>query len=397
MKLLLFISLICHSLCACRLGQPVTYTTLSLDLDMKSMYKQMAKAPQDSAFQHWFHMAESLTQEPSIQPFVDRLVATYREGEMGFSAGEMFASLAKDLPPSTPAEDMFKWLKEEDAAAKSHVQKILLDRLDEAGISKNKVRMMPSGDRLEVGIEGDQDKKRLAYLLTTTGAMEFWETYTVVETFHYLDKINTFLRAGQGSQDSTMLPGEDEITHFERLNPLFKVLSPPPTNISHTSPLVGFALAADLPRVDEMIQQQSSVQVLPTDMALKWGKSPLEGPEDEVYELIALRKIPSHFSPVTEKNIKGIRADFDQQLQPVISLELTQKGTKTFENMTEASVGKSIAIVIDGRVYSYPTVQEPIRTGEIMISGNLTVDETRDLSAILSTGRLPVPVTLRHP
>ncbi len=288
-------------------------------------------------------------------------------------------------------------LLEVQTASIEPLKQVLLTRLDEFGIPANRVEMSFVADRLTIDLQGTYDTTRLAHLLTATGAMEFWETYPVQESFPYITEANSYLgtqQENQKKQDTTSWALEDEIAHFKRVNPLFAVLSPPSENISPSSPIVGYAKAEDIETVNQYVAEIVGQKMLPEDMVLAWKQAPVEGVEEEVYELIALKKIPSHLTPLTERDIKLIIPDFDLQEQPVITIHLNQEGTQTFSNMTEANVGKAIAIVIDGRVVMAPVVQEPIRKGDIMISGDFTYEETKDLSIILSKGRLPVDVAL---
>ncbi|MDP3792080.1 MAG: protein translocase subunit SecD [Candidatus Omnitrophota bacterium] len=82
--------------------------------------------------------------------------------------------------------------------------------------------------------------------------------------------------------------------------------------------------------------------------------------------------------------------------EPYVSLALNPKGSELFYAITQANVGKRLAIVLDGKVQSAPVIREPIPSGQAQISGNFTVEEANDLSIVLRAGALPAPVLVEE-
>ncbi len=79
---------------------------------------------------------------------------------------------------------------------------------------------------------------------------------------------------------------------------------------------------------------------------------------------------------------------------PYVSLDFNKIGAKRFEQLTGSNTGKRMAIVLDGKVYSAPTINEKIRGGKAMISGSFTPQEATDLAIVLRAGSLPAPVKI---
>ena len=77
-----------------------------------------------------------------------------------------------------------------------------------------------------------------------------------------------------------------------------------------------------------------------------------------------------------------------------VAIEFTSAGTRIFGELTEQNVGKRLAIVLDGNVYSAPRINERIPSGRAVITGHFTVDDARDLAIVLRAGALPAPVVL---
>lgn len=83
-----------------------------------------------------------------------------------------------------------------------------------------------------------------------------------------------------------------------------------------------------------------------------------------------------------------------QYNEPYVSIKFDPAGSKLFEEVTGANVGKRMAIVLDDNVYSAPRLNERISGGEAMISGSFTQETARDLAVVLKAGSLPAPVTI---
>ena len=97
---------------------------------------------------------------------------------------------------------------------------------------------------------------------------------------------------------------------------------------------------------------------------------------------------------MTGENITDARVGYDEIGQPLVDLRLNGRGAAVFEKLTAENVGRAMAIVLDGKVYSAPVIQERIGGGRCSISGSFTVEEASDLAVILRAGSLPAPVTL---
>jgi len=135
--------------------------------------------------------------------------------------------------------------------------------------------------------------------------------------------------------------------------------------------------------------------------ALK-GKIP---PADEIlYQItedkVTRRKTKTPFlikkrTYLTGEYLTDARVQIDSQFgEPYVSIDFDKKGARLFERITEANVKKRLAIVLDGRIYSAPVIQEKIGGGRARITGNFTTEEARDLAIVLRAGALPAPVTI---
>jgi SecD/SecF fusion protein len=80
--------------------------------------------------------------------------------------------------------------------------------------------------------------------------------------------------------------------------------------------------------------------------------------------------------------------------QPIVGLKFNSEGAEKFAKITADNVGKRLAIILDGKVYSAPRINEAIPSGEGIITGRFTVEEAKDLALVLRVGSLPAPVTI---
>lgn len=98
---------------------------------------------------------------------------------------------------------------------------------------------------------------------------------------------------------------------------------------------------------------------------------------------------------LTGEYLTDARVNFDTQFNdPYVSIEFNAKGARIFDQITGDNIHKRLAIVLDGKVYSAPVIQDRISGGRAQITGNFTVEEARDLAIVLRAGALPAPVKI---
>ena len=174
------------------------------------------------------------------------------------------------------------------------------------------------------------------------------------------------------------------------------------------NPLIGFAFAKDRDKVEEMLASDKVRRVLPHDLRLLWGVKPIKGvdaarygiqcnPKELLYELIAIKQTSSNGrAPLEGDVITNARSQVSQsgKAEYEVSMSMNSDGARKWAHLTKQNLGKSIAIVLDGFVYSYPTVQSEITGGNSQITGNFTTEEAQDLANVLKSGKLPAPATI---
>ena len=153
----------------------------------------------------------------------------------------------------------------------------------------------------------------------------------------------------------------------------------------------------DTAAVNAIIYSELAKQVLPTDMKLLWSAKPADGlTVKNVYELHALKVTQTSGRAPLEGDVVTNASDQFNNLtgQPEVSMSMNSEGARRWAALTKANVGKAIAIVLDGVVYSAPRVNGEISGGQSSISGNFTVEDTKDLANTLKSGRMPAPARI---
>ncbi|MDX2063938.1 MAG: protein translocase subunit SecD, partial [Bacteroidia bacterium] len=190
---------------------------------------------------------------------------------------------------------------------------------------------------------------------------------------------------------------DEQRKKFERENPFFAVLTPPSQDqftSQSTSPVVGYALPTDTAQVNAYLRLPEVRPLLPADVKLLWTAKP-DSPDSPYLTLIAIANTRDGVAPLTGDAIVDTKQDFDpDNNQPIVSMSMNVDGAKIWRKMTGDNKGRSVAVVLDNLVYTYPTVNQEIPNGQSVISGNFTVEEAADLANVLKAGKLRAPVRI---
>lgn len=195
----------------------------------------------------------------------------------------------------------------------------------------------------------------------------------------------------------------DTIAKMKRENPLFSVFRPAfqvndkgqPTDYS-PGPVIGYATVADTAIINSYFSNPKIKSIFPPRTKFLWGFKPVDK-EETTLQLIAIKVTNSNGkAPLSGDVITDARKVFEQagSGSPQISMTMTAEAAQVWKHLTKDNIGKSIAIVLDNSVYSYPTVQSEIAGGTSSITGSFTIDEADDLVNILKAGKLPAPARI---
>lgn len=319
-------------------------------------------------------------------------------------------------------------LKEKADKAIDQAFDVIRKRIDRFGVTSPTIQKYGS-NRILVELPGVKDSERVRKLLRGTAQLEFWPTYEIKDAFPLLEKANIEVRKVKGivvaedtvkkdttakasndttskdsltaqkdtvKQDTSNLSDEEKRKKFDRENPLFaKLRFPNFEGLKGNEPIVGYALISDTGEVNKMLALPEVQNVLPDDIKFLWTAKPeIEG--SQYLTLIAIKTNRDNKAPLDGSVVIDARQDFDPQkrTEPIVSMSMNVEGAKKWKKMTTDYLNKSIAVVLDGFVYSYPTVNSVIPNGQSQISGNFTIEEAKDLATILTSGKMDAPARI---
>lgn len=279
--------------------------------------------------------------------------------------------------------------------------KVLRERIDKFGVTQPNIQLLGSSGRILVELPGAKDVDRIKKLLQSTAQLEFWETYKVEEIGNFLVEANEVLKKTEVAvktevAEETELSGIDSLLTDKadstktEVNPIFDSMV---AGGQPGSPYVAMFLTKDTAKIGGYLRRNDIKNLLPSqysNVKFSWGKINDKSPE--VVELYALKGNRENKAPLTGGVIVDARDTFDQMGKPAVSMQMNGQGAREWEKITGAvsQQGNAIAIVLDNVVYSAPGVSRgAITGGQSEISGNFTINETKDLANILRAGKLP--------
>ena len=392
-----------------------------LEISVPDVVDVLADHKQDAAYLK--AMAEAKQEEMTSQKdFITLFVDAYHKVAPGHKLAEIFATQQLKGKVSTQSTDdeVEKALREEVAAAIDNSYNVVTNRIDQYGVVQPNIQKLEGQEgRLMVEMPGIREPERMRKLLQGSANLEFWETYNNQEVAPYLVQLDQRLANGGETKvdttaaDSTkkaqakpaaapkfalnankMGAGEDvKMEALKKMHPLLSLLQTFPGDALS---LVGYASVRDTAAINKMLHSPVAKQILPSDLKLLWSAKPADGlNKKNVYELHALKvtsadgRAPMEGDVVTDAEDK-----FDQFGRPEVSMTMNSEGARQWAALTKANIGKAIAIVLDGVVYSAPRVNSEIDGGQSSISGNFSVEDTKDLANTLKSGRMPAPAKI---
>ena len=415
---------------------------VTLEISVPEIIRALSGNSQDPTFQLAMENAIQ-AQRGSRDDFVVLFGRAFRDADPNASLAAIFATpeMRDRINFNSTNDEVLRVLTREVNDAIDRSFQILRTRIDRFGVAQPNIQKLQTSGRILVELPGIKEEDRVRRLLQGTARLEFWETYEFSELYPFFAEANERLRQTapgpapvvteeqqipveepvleEDAELDELLsedPAEDEdlldllATDIDqelaidedmaRQNPLFAVLNmnivmDPQTGqpFLGNGPMVGSAAIADTARVNNMLRQPNIRGLFPREMRLLWTVKP-QGRTENVLQLIAI-KVPTRGEPpLTGDVIVDARQDFSPTGAAEISMTMNSEGAREWRRLTAANIGRSIAIVLDDYVYSFPTVQSEIGGGRSSITGNFSVAEAQDLANILRAGSLPAPARI---
>ena len=386
-----------------------------LEVSVPEVIKVLADNKPDEAFNQ--ALANAAKQAQTSQDDVITLfIREYHRLAPDASLAQLFATQQlkdKVTQKSTDAE-VEKVLRAEVKAAVENSYNVLRTRIDRFGVVQPNIQSLEDKmGRIMVELPGIKEPERVRKLLQGSANLEFWETYNAQEVTPYLQsadaKLRTLLasndtvsaqaqavpeKATQSTADSlaAALKGESaqnaDMEQVKKQYPLLSILQLNPTG---QGPIAGYAHYKDTAEINRYLSMREVQAELPKDLRLKWGVSAYDQ-KGQIFELYAIKSTERNGrAPLEGDVVVDARDEFDQYGRPAVGMSMNTEGARRWAQLTKQNIGRSIAIVLDGYVYSAPNVMNEITGGSSQITGNFTPEQSKDLANVLRSGKMPAP------
>ena len=393
-----------------------------LEVSVPDVVKALADNKPDEAFNK--AVAEAARQQVTSQEdYITLFVREYKKLAPQGKLAELFATqqLKEKVNTRSTDDEVIKALREEVKAAVDNSYNVLRTRIDRFGVAQPNIQALEGKmGRIMVELPGIKEPERVRKLLQGSANLEFWETFDAKDITPILASADSRARealsvssvadttavaeqaasAAVSAKDSltAALKGEGASTeaaaNFEQVkkeHPLLAVLQ---LNQGGRGAVVGYAHHRDTADVNRILSLKSVKDILPRDLKLMWGVAAMDK-EGQIYELFAIKSTERNGrAPLEGDVVTEARDSYDQYNRPCVSMSMNTEGARRWAVLTKQNIGKAIAIVLDGYVYSAPNVNGEITGGNSEISGSFTPEQTKDLANVLKSGKMPAPARI---
>ena len=385
-----------------------------LKLNAGDLVKGLAGNTDDPNFQKAIQAASKSTSQGN---YIDQFVAEYKKLSPGVNLAVVFGSgdLRDQINPSTSEDKVIELLKEKYNSAVEASFNVLSTRIDRFGVVAPNLQRLEGQGRILVELPGVKDPERVRELLQRSANLQFWRTYTFDEVSGDLMGLSDRLLAlsapaarpvpvaakDSTAHDSAALvapaPATSQLASIDTLSKYLQLGG-------RGGATVGLAQDRDRNKIDSLLALATEYHLLPEDLSLLWGAKPIQDPQTHkltnIYELYAIRTNRSMKPDLSGDVVTSSKADVDHNrigsAEPQVSMSMNQEGAQIWARLTKESIGRSIAIVLDGVVYSAPNVNNEITGGQSSISGNFTIEEANDLANVLNSGKMETSVVIEQ-
>ena len=403
-----------------------------LELSVPDVIRSLSNNNPDENFNKALDLAYA-HQATSQKNFIDLFADEYKALDSNARLSSIFSTfeLKDKITPLSSDAQVISVLKSEVQSAIDNSFNVLRTRIDRFGVVSPNIQRLETAGRILVELPGVKEPERVRKLLQGSANLEFWETYKLPEIYQQLaaadaalanvlsasndtttvateteapavqdsikagsdDSASALLDSIKGKDNAEVNPSEAE---FAKMHPLFAVLQINQYNGQLApSAIVGFARASDMEKINEYLSYKQVKDALPRNLSLKWGVKAMDE-KGQFFELYALKVTNRDGSPALGGDVvTDAKADFVQQpgiSSQQVSMSMNAEGAKAWARLTKENINRSIAIVLDGMVYSAPNVQGEITGGQSSITGNFTPEEAKDLANVLKSGKMAASV-----
>ena len=384
-----------------------------LQVQLEDLVRALSKNNQSQEFNNAIALAKQNSKD-SREDFITLFAEAWKQTSNGLPLAHVFGTIdmvGKIGPESTDAE-VIEVIRAESESAIANSFNVLRNRIDRFGVTQPNIQKLGNSGRILVELPGVKEPERVRKLLQGTASLEFWPTYNYNELQGYLAEANSLLAQLLADDAEEVVVEEQPAAEVDSLlaaelkqqaeeakieaellkkNPLFAVLSP----AQYNSACLGYAHYSDTAKVNKYLAMPQVKELFPAEFKPMWTvkASPMN---ENIFELVAIKAMTADGkAPLDGGYVTDARVQFGNTGgTPEVSMTMNGEGAGIWARLTGDNIGKQIAIVLDGMVYSYPRVNGKIEGGSSQITGDFTIEEAEDLANVLKSGKLPAPATI---
>ncbi len=405
--------------------QEVTQRELGLGLDLQGgMHVVLEVAPTDimkglaggnarnSQFNEALKKAVE-AQKSSQSSFVDLFVTEYKRIAPNGQLAQIFSNSTNrgKINISSSDGDVISFLKGEVEGATSRAFQIIQQRVDKFGVANPNIQRLPGSGRILIELPGVDNPERVRRLLTGSAKLEFCEVYTLNDISPALNSLGAYmtqLDLEKKIAEKGATKTDTSKTGGDLASQLAKGAKTDSTATDTTANQTGLAslfvpisqgqlgvYAKDTARANEILRRPEVKAMFPADVVILWDRKGIETTDkrNEIVGIYFIKKSNGQ-APLDGDVIVDAGNDYDDRGRPEVNMRMNAEGARKWKNLTAANVGRPVAIILDDFVYTAPNVQNEIPNGNSSITGNFTVEETKDMANVLKAGKLPAPTTI---
>lgn len=406
-----------------------------LEVSVPDVVDVLADHKTDAAYKKAMEEAKK-EEETSQNDFISLFVKHWKQTSNGRPLAAIFATQQMKGKVSTQSTDaeVENAIRAEVQSAVDNSFNVVRNRIDKFGVVQpNLQKLEGQSGRIMVEMPGIKEPERVRKLLQGSANLEFWETYNSQEITPLLAQLNQRYAATGGealeedttaataaaatqatapAADSTKATASSLAASLakkdtksadtkaaelaRKQNPLFSIFQPVQGN---ALAVVGYANARDTAEINKIIYSDLAGQIMPAELKLRWGAKPEsfggQNTHGDIFELYALKITESSGrAPLEGDVITSASDNFDEMGHPAVSMQMNSDGARRWSQITKQNIGRAVAIVLDDAVYSAPRILTQIDGGSSSITGNFTIEDTKDLANTLNSGKMPAPTRI---
>lgn len=367
---------------------------VTLQISVPDILKALSNQNPDPKFNKALAITDSLHRDE--KDFVAAFCREYNKIAPDGNLYQIFRGVEKVKPGASNAE-VESVLKDEVSSMVDNSYNVLRTRIDGFGVVAPNIQKLESTGRILLELPGVKEPERVRKLLQGSANLEFYETYNFDELSNALQALNeataskiatqALEEADSATVDSAAIEKMKEtVTGVRTLAEMLWAAG------QMGGPVLGTVNVQDTAKVNEIFRSPEAARLLPTNLKARWSVKSLDE-KGRFFNLIALKM--NQGKPVlTGDVITDATSDFDNMRGNEVSMTMNDEGSRQWARITQQNINRSVAVVLDDQVYSYPNVNSVIEGGRSQITGNFTVEEAKDLANVLKSGKMAARVNI---